>query len=78
MGEAFEVTIPDGAVEQIATTQNGGGAAWRGQDRRRDPHRPGSDLELLERLAATQDMAKELHEVMPLLEACRYRIPSTR
>ena len=26
-------------------------------------------------MAATQDMAKELHEVMPLLEACRYRIP---
>jgi hypothetical protein len=31
VGEAFEVTIPDGTVEQIATTQNGGGAAWRGQ-----------------------------------------------
>ena len=29
VGEAFEVTVPDGAVEQIATTQNGGGAAWR-------------------------------------------------
>ena len=29
----------------------------------------------MERLAAMHDLGKELHEVMPLLEACRYRIP---
>jgi hypothetical protein len=75
VGEAFDVTIPDGAVEQIATTQNGGGAAWRGQTDVVTRIVRGSDLELLERLAATHDRAKELNEVMPLLEVCRYRIP---
>jgi hypothetical protein len=75
VGKAFEVTIPDGAVERIATTQNGGGAAWRGQTDVVTRIVRGSDLELLERLAAAHDMAKELHEAMPLLEACRYRIP---
>ena len=29
----------------------------------------------MERLAAMHDLGKELHEVMPLLEGCRYRIP---
>jgi hypothetical protein len=75
VGEAYEVTIPAGAVEQIATTQNGGGAAWRGQTDVVTRIVRGSDLELLERLAAMHDLGKALHEVMPLVEACRYRIP---
>jgi hypothetical protein len=74
-GEVFEVSIPDRAVEQIATTQNGGGAAWRGQTDVVTRIVRGSDLELLERLAEAHGLTKDLHEVAPLLEVCRYRIP---
>ena len=52
VGEAWEVTLPDRAVEQIATTANGGGAAWRGQSDVVTRIVRGSDLELLGRLAA--------------------------
>jgi hypothetical protein len=34
----------------------------------------GSDLELLDRLAAAHKLADELHALAPLLEACSYRI----
>jgi hypothetical protein len=75
VGEAYEVSIPDRAVEQIATTQNGGGAAWRGQTDVVTRIIRGCDLELLERLAEAHGLTKQLHELGPLLEVCRYRIP---
>jgi hypothetical protein len=75
VGEAWEVTLPDRAIEQIATTANGGGAAWRGQADVVTRIVRGSDLELVERLAATHGLTGELHALAPLLDACSYRIP---
>lgn len=75
VGEAWEVTLPDRSVEPIATTANGGGAAWRGQSDVVTRIVRGSDLELLERLAAAHRRTEELHELEPLLDACSYRIP---
>lgn len=75
VGEAWEVTLPDRAVEPIATTANGGGAAWRGQSDVVTRIVRGSDLELLERLAAAHKLADELDALSHLLDACSYRIP---
>jgi hypothetical protein len=75
VGEAWEVTLPDRSVEAIATTANGGGAAWRGQSDVVTRIVRGSDLELLERLATAHDQTDELRAVEPLLDACSYRIP---
>ncbi|HKY66926.1 MAG TPA: hypothetical protein VJM49_11170 [Acidimicrobiales bacterium] len=75
LGEAWEVTLPDRAVEQIATTANGGGAAWRGQSDVVTRIVRGADLELLARLAAHNKMTGDLDVVMPLLDECSYRIP---
>lgn len=75
VGEAWEVTLPDRSVEPIATTANGGGAAWRGQSDVVTRIVRGSDLELLERLAAAHRRTEDLHELEPLLDACSYRIP---
>jgi hypothetical protein len=75
VGEAWEVTLPDRSVEPIATTANGGGAAWRGQSDVVTRIVRGSDLELLERLAAVHKRTDQLHALEPLLEACSYRIP---
>jgi hypothetical protein len=75
VGEAWEVTLPERAVEPIATTANGGGAAWRGQSDVVTRIVRGSDLELLERLAALHHLGDELDALTPLLEACSYRIP---
>ncbi len=75
LGEAWEVTLPERAVEAIATTANGGGAAWRGQSDVVTRIVRGSDLELLERLAAMHEFTDELQALAPLLEACSYRIP---
>jgi hypothetical protein len=75
VGEAWEVTLPERTVEPIATTANGGGAAWRGQSDVVTRIVRGSDLDLLERLAAVHKVADELDAVAPLLEACSYRIP---
>lgn len=75
LGEAWEVTLPDRAVEQIATTANGGGAAWRGQSDVVTRIVRGADLELLARLAALNKMTGDLDVVMPLLDECSYRIP---
>jgi hypothetical protein len=75
VGEAWEVTLPDRSVEPIATTANGGGAAWRGQSDVVTRIVRGSDLELLERLAAAHRFTDELRALEPLLEACSYRIP---
>jgi hypothetical protein len=75
VGEAWEVTLPDRAVEQIATTANGGGAAWRGQSDVVTRIVRGADLELLVRLAAVHKLGAELDAVMPMLDECSYRIP---
>ena len=75
VGEAWEVTLPGRAVEQIATTTNGGGAAWRGQSDVVTRMVRGADLELLVRLAAVNEMGEALDAVMPLLDECSYRIP---
>ena len=75
VGEAWEVTLPSRAVEQIATTVNGGGAAWRGQSDVVTRMVRGADLDLLMRLAAVNGMGGELDAVMPLLDECSYRIP---
>jgi hypothetical protein len=75
VGEAWEVTLPDRSVEPIATTANGGGAAWRGQSDVVTRIVRGSDLELLERLAAVHKYTDQLHALEPLLDACSYRIP---
>ncbi len=75
VGEAWEVTLPDRSVEPIATTANGGGAAWRGQSDVVTRIVRGSDLELLERLAAAHRRSEELRALEPLLDACSYRIP---
>lgn len=75
VGEAWEVTLPERAVDPIATTANGGGAAWRGQSDVVTRIVRGSDLELLERLAAAHDLGDELDALAPLLEVCSYRIP---
>jgi hypothetical protein len=75
VGEAWEVTLPDRAVEQIATTANGGGAAWRGQSDVVTRIVRGSDLDLLGRLAAAHKLTEQLDELEPLLDACSYRIP---
>jgi hypothetical protein len=75
VGEAWEVTLPERAVEPIATTANGGGAAWRGQSDVVTRIVRGSDLELLERLAAVHEATGHLDALSPLLEACGYRIP---
>jgi hypothetical protein len=68
VGEAWEVTLPGRAVEQIATTANGGGAAWRGQSDVVTRMVRGADLELLVRLAAVNEMGDELDAMMPLLD----------
>ncbi len=75
VGEAWEVTLPDRSVEPIATTANGGGAAWRGQSDVVTRIVRGSDLELLERLAEVHELSAELDTLAPLLDACGYRIP---
>ena len=75
VGEAWEVALPDRAVEPIATTAEGGGAAWRGQSDVVTRIMRGSDLELLERLAADHGRSDELEKLTPLLDACSYRIP---
>lgn len=75
VGEAWEVTLPERAVEPIATTANGGGAAWRGQSDVVTRIVRGSDLELLDRLAAMHKLTDELDALAPLLEGCSYRIP---
>ena len=75
VGEAWEVTLPDRSVEQIATTANGGGAAWRGQSDVVTRIVRGADLELLERLATAHKVTDQLDLIEPLLDACRYRIP---
>jgi hypothetical protein len=75
VGEAWEVTLPERAVEQIATTANGGGAAWRGQADVVTRIVRGADLDLLERLAMVHKVTDQLDLLTPLLDACRYRIP---
>ena len=75
VGEAWEVVLPDRIVERIATTTEGGGAAWRGQSDVITRMVRGSDLELLERLASAHQLQRELHSLTPLLDACTYRIP---
>jgi hypothetical protein len=75
VGEAWEVTLPDRSVDQIATTANGGGAAWRGQADVVTRIVRGADLELLERLASAHKATDQLDLLAPLLDACRYRIP---
>ena len=75
VGEAWEVILPDRIIEPIATTADGGGAAWRGQSDVVTRLIRGSDLELLERLADAHQLGEELHQLTPLLDACGYRIP---
>jgi hypothetical protein len=75
VGEAWEVTLPDRRVTQLATTANGGGAAWRGQSDVVTRIVRGADLELLTRLAEVNDMHDRVDAVMPLLDECGYRIP---
>jgi len=75
VGEAWEVILPDRIIEPIATTADGGGAAWRGQSDVVTRLIRGSDLELLERLADAHQLGSELHQLTPLLDACGYRIP---
>ena len=75
VGEAWEVVLPDRIVERIATTTEGGGAAWRGQSDVITRIVRGSDLELLERMADAYQLQEELHALTPLLDACTYRIP---
>jgi hypothetical protein len=75
VGEAWEVILPDRIIEPIATTADGGGAAWRGQFDVVTRLIRGSDLELLERLADANQLGAELHKLTPLLDACGYRIP---
>lgn len=75
VGEAWEVTLPERAVDPIATTANGGGAAWRGQADVVTRIVRGSDFELLERLAVLHGRTDALDALSPLLEACSYRIP---
>jgi hypothetical protein len=75
VGEAWEVVLPERLVERIATTTEGGGAAWRGQSDVITRIVRGSDLELLERLADAHQLQRELHSLTPLLDACTYRIP---
>src|SRR5262245_26833682 len=75
VGEAWEVTLPDRTVEIIATTTDGGGAVWRGQSDVVTRIMRGSDIELLERLAAAHKVVDELDALTPLLDACGYRIP---
>jgi hypothetical protein len=75
VGGAWEVTLPERAVEQIATTANGGGAAWRGQSDVVTRIVRGADLELLARLAVVHKLGAELDAVMPMLDECSYRIP---
>ena len=75
VGEAWEVVLPERIVERIATTTEGGGAAWRGQSDVITRIVRGSDLELLERLADAHQLQRELHSLTPLLDACTYRIP---
>jgi hypothetical protein len=75
VGEAWEVTLPERAVDQIATTATGGGAAWRGQSDVVTRIVRGSDLDLLERLAAAHRLTDELRALEPLLDGCSYRIP---
>ncbi|HET6950362.1 MAG TPA: hypothetical protein VFI47_08305 [Acidimicrobiales bacterium] len=75
VGEAWEVTLPERTVDPIATSADGGGAAWRGQSDVVTRIMRGSDLELLEQLAALHDARDELATLTPLLDACGYRIP---
>ncbi len=75
VGEAWEVILPDRIIEPIATTADGGGAAWRGQSDVVTRLIRGSDLELLERLADAHQLSAELYKLTPLLDACGYRIP---
>lgn len=75
VGEAWEVTLPDRRVTQLATTANRGGAVWRGQSDVVNRIVRGVDLELLWRLAAVNDMDDRVEAVMPLLDECGYRIP---
>ncbi len=75
VGEAWEVVLPERIVERIATTTEGGGAAWRGQSDVITRIVRGSDLELLERMADAYQLQAELHALTPLLDACTYRIP---
>jgi hypothetical protein len=75
VGEAWEVTLPDRGVAQLATTANRGGAVWRGQSDVITRIVRGVDFELLWRLAEVNDMHDRVDAVMPLLDECGYRIP---
>jgi hypothetical protein len=75
VGEAWEVTLPGRDIDQVATTANGGGAAWRGQPEIVTRIMRGADIELLHRLATVNDMSEQLDAVRPLLDECSFRIP---
>jgi hypothetical protein len=75
IGEAWQVRLPDRAVWRVHSTTEGGGASWRGQSDVVRRIMEGFDPELMEQLAALSGRDAEYDTVVPLLEACAYRIP---
>lgn len=75
VGEVYEVSIPARTATLIATTANGGGAAWRGQTDVVTRMIRGSDLELLGRLAPARNQQAEFAALRPTLDELGYIIP---
>jgi hypothetical protein len=75
VGELWEVSIPDQTTLPVATTQNGGGAAWRGQTDVVTRIVRGADIDLIGAIAGGNGLATEYEALRPVLDACGYRIP---
>jgi hypothetical protein len=75
IGEAWQVSLPDRAIWRVACTAEGGGAVWEGQTEVVDRILMGYHGVLLDQLASLSGRRTELGAVLPLLEACGYRVP---
>jgi hypothetical protein len=73
-GEVFEVGLPSGVVNQLATTSKAG-AAWRGQTEVVQRIHKGLALDALFHEAVVAGKTEEVGELRPLFAKLEYKIP---
>ena len=74
-GCLHEVTFPGGAVTPIASTNGGGGAAWRGQTDVVARLVKGCDIDLLVNKATEAGLEQQVQALAPTVHSMEYSIP---
>jgi hypothetical protein len=75
VAEAWEVSVAYRSIGLVATSEDGGGAVWRGQSDVVSRLLFGYDQDLLRRIAQDHHRERELRAIEPLLDQLAYRIP---